>query len=103
MGATSGAGAPPIALLYQHREGPELRPTLGFVYAASSVIILVFLALFGKFGRTEAGLALLLVPGYVLGYLIAAPLVRVLDRGYSRIAVLLLSTVSAVALLIRSL
>jgi uncharacterized membrane protein YfcA len=103
MGATSGAGAPPIALLYQHREGPELRPTLGFVYAASSVIILVFLALFGKFGPTEAGLALLLVPGYVLGYLIAAPLARVLDRGYSRIAVLLLSTVSAIALLIRSL
>lgn len=103
MGATSGAGAPPIALLYQHREGPELRPTLGFVYAASSVIILVFLALFGKFGRTEAGLALLLVPGYVLGYLMAAPLARFLDRGYSRIAVLLLSTVSAVALLIRSL
>lgn len=103
MGATSGAGAPPIALLYQHREGPELRPTLGFVYAASSVIILVFLALFGKFGRTEAGLALLLVPGYVLGYLVAAPLARVLDRGYSRIAVLLLSTVSAVALLVRSL
>jgi len=103
MGATSGAGAPPIALLYQHREGPELRPTLGFVYAASSVIILVFLALFGKFGRTEAGLALLLVPGYVLGYLIAAPLARVMDRGYSRIAVLLMSTVSAIALLLRSL
>lgn len=103
MGATSGAGAPPIALLYQHREGPELRPTLAFVYAASSVIILLFLALFGKFGRMEAGLALLLVPGYVLGYLIAAPLARVLDRGYSRIAVLLLSTVSAVALLVRSL
>lgn len=102
MGATSGVGAPPIALLYQHREGPELRPTLGFVYAASSVIILVFLALFGKFGRTEAGLALLLVPGYLIGYLVAAPLARVLDRGYSRIAVLLLSTVSATALLLRS-
>ncbi|MEQ1800762.1 MAG: sulfite exporter TauE/SafE family protein [Gammaproteobacteria bacterium] len=102
MGASSGVGAPPIALLYQHREGPELRPTLGFVYAASSVIILVFLALFGKFGRTEAGLALLLVPGYVLGYLIAVPLARVLDRGYSRLAVLLLSAVSAIALLVRS-
>jgi uncharacterized membrane protein YfcA len=103
MGASSGVGAPPIALLYQHREGPELRPTLAFVYAASSAIILVFLTLFGKFGLRETGLALLLVPGYVLGYLIAAPLAKILDRGYSRVAVLLLSTVSAVALLIRSL
>ena len=103
MGTTSGVGAPPIALLYQHREGPELRPTLAFVYAASSVIIAGFLSAFGKFGLREAGFALLLVPGYLLGYLIATPLARILDRGYSRLAVLVLSTVSAVALLLRSL
>jgi uncharacterized protein len=103
MGAASGVGAPPIALLYQHREGPELRPTLAFVYAASSVIIAGFLSAFGKFGSREAGFALLLVPGYLLGYLIATPLARILDRGYSRLAVLVLSTVSAVALLLRSL
>jgi hypothetical protein len=103
MGASSGVGAPPIALLYQHREGPELRPTLAFVYAASSVIILVFLTLFGRFGLREIGLALVLVPGYILGYLLAAPLARILDGGYSRVAVLVLSTVSALALLLRSL
>jgi uncharacterized membrane protein YfcA len=103
MGASSGVGAPPIALLYQHREGPELRPTLAFVYAVSSVMIVVFLAAVGKFGLRESGLALLLVPGYLLGYLIAAPLARILDRGYSRVAVLILSAVSALALLIRSL
>jgi hypothetical protein len=103
MGASSGVGAPPIALLYQHREGPELRPTLAFVYAASSVIIVVFLAAVGRFGQRETGLALLLVPGYIVGYLIAGPLAKILDRGYSRVAVLLLSTVSALALLLRSL
>jgi uncharacterized membrane protein YfcA len=103
MGATSGVGAPPIALLYQHREGPELRPTLAFVYTASSAIILVFLAAVGRFGQYEAILALWLMPGYMLGYLLAAPLARILDRGYSRLAVLTLSSVSAVALLIRSL
>ena len=103
MGASSGVGAPPIALLYQHREGPELRPTLAFVYALSSVIIVVFLAAVGKFGLREIGLAVVLAPGYVVGYLIAAPLARILDRGYSRIAVLILSAVSALALLIRSL
>ena len=103
MGASSGVGAPPIALLYQHREGPELRPTLAFVYAVSSVMIVVFLAAVGKFGLRESGLALLLVPGYLLGYFIAAPLARILDRGYSRVAVLILSAVSALALLLRSL
>ena len=103
MGASSGVGAPPIALLYQHREGPELRPTLAFVYAASSVIIVAFLTLFGRFGLREIGLALVLVPGYILGYLLAAPLARILDGGYSRVAVLVLSTVSALALLLRSL
>lgn len=103
MGASSGVGAPPIALLYQHREGPELRPTLAFVYAISSLIILGFLTLFGRFGLHEISLALVLVPGYVLGYLLATPLARILDAGYSRVAVLVLSTVSALALLLRSL
>ncbi len=103
MGATSGVGAPPIALLYQHRQGPELRPTLGFTYAASSAIIIGFLALFGRFGVAGITLALQLVPGYVLGFIVAAPLARLLDRGYVRPAVLLLSAVSAAALLWRSL
>ena len=103
MGASSGVGAPPIALLYQHREGPELRPTLAFVYAVSSLLIVFFLTAVGKFGLLETGLAVLLVPGYIVGYLVAAPLARILDRGYSRVAVLLLSAVSALALLVRSL
>lgn len=102
MGASSGVGAPPIALLYQHREGPELRPTLAFVYTASSAVILVFLIAVGKFGQRELNLALLLMPGYVLGYLLARPLAKILDRGYSRLAVLTLSGISAVVLLVRS-
>ncbi|MEZ5564674.1 MAG: sulfite exporter TauE/SafE family protein [Gammaproteobacteria bacterium] len=103
MGASSGVGAPPIALLYQDREGPQLRPTLAFVYAASSIIILVFLAAVGRFGLHEAKLALMLMPGYLLGLCIAAPFARLLDGGYTRIAVLVLSAVSAVALLVKSL
>ncbi|MEO8223166.1 MAG: sulfite exporter TauE/SafE family protein [Gammaproteobacteria bacterium] len=103
MGASSGVGAPPIALLYQHREGPQLRPTLAFVYAASSAVIMVFLALVGRFGAHEVRLALLLMPGYLLGYLAAMPLARFLDKGYSRLAVLTLSCVSALVLLVRSL
>lgn len=103
MGASSGVGAPPIALLYQHREGPELRPTLAFVYTAASAVILVFLIGVGKFGQHELNLALLLMPGFVLGYFLARPLAKVLDRGYSRLAVLTLSAISAVVLLVRSL
>ena len=102
MGSTSGAGAPPIALLYQHREGAELRPTLAFVYAVSSLLILLLLHLTGQYGGHEALIGLLLVPGYLLGYLIATPLARILDRGHARIAVLVISTLSAIILLMRS-
>jgi hypothetical protein len=103
MGAASGAGAPPIALLYQHRSGPQLRPTLGFVYTASSVIIVFWLAMVGRFGWQELTLAALLVPGYVLGFLAAKPLARRLDQGWTRVAILVISGGSAVILLIRSL
>jgi uncharacterized protein len=103
MGATSGVGAPPIALLYQHRQGPELRPTLAFVYAVSSVVILVLLAAVNRFGLEEARLALLLIPGYLLGYALASPLHRRLDGGYLRWTILLISAASALVLLLRSL
>jgi hypothetical protein len=42
------------------------------------------------------------MPGYVLGFLVAPPLARRLDRGNSRRAVLIISTLSAVMLIIRS-
>jgi uncharacterized membrane protein YfcA len=102
MGATAAIGAPVLALLYQHEEGQTLRATLAFLYFVSSILMLAFLHSADHFGMQEVRLGLYLVPGFVAGYVLAAPVAKVLDRGYSRIAVLLISTVSAVVLVLKS-
>ncbi len=103
MGALSGIGAPILGLIYQYEEPRVLRATLGFIFAVSSVAILTCLHFAGHFGLHEAWLGAWLVPGYVLGYLVAPPLARALDRGRSRHAVLIISTLSALMLIARSL
>jgi len=102
MGTISAIGAPVLALLYQHEEGRALRATLGLLYFAGSVAMLVFLHFAGRFGAHEAVLGLWLIPAYASGFFLAAPMARVLDRGHTRIAVLLISCAAAVALIARS-
>ena len=102
MGAISGIGAPILALLYQHEKPRVLRATLGFIFFLSSIAILVCLHFAGRFGWQETWLGLALVPGYVLGFLVAPPIARLLDRGNSRFAVLFISSLSAIVLIARS-
>lgn len=102
MGAISGIGAPILALIYQHEKPGALRATLGFIFFLSSIAILICLHFAGRFGWEEARLGLALVPGYVLGYLVAPPIARMLDRQNSRFIVLVISTLSAIVLIARS-
>ncbi len=99
MGTAAGIGAPVLALLYQHREGPQLRATLAFLYVISSLVMLVLLHLAGRFATGEILSGLLLVPGFVLGYLVSPRLARWIDRGYARPAVLVIATASALVLI----
>lgn len=102
MGTIAAIGAPVLALLYQHEDGRTLRGTLGFLYLLSSLMMLAFLYAAGHFGGKELRLGLYLVPGFLAGYVLAAPIARMLDRGYSRVAVLLISTLSAAVLIAKS-
>jgi uncharacterized membrane protein YfcA len=103
MGVISAIGAPILTLLYQHEEGRALRATLGILYFSGSVAMLCVLNLADRFGAHEAVLGLWLMPAYVAGFFLAAPVARVLDRGRTRIAVLAISVLAAVALIARNL
>jgi uncharacterized protein len=102
MAAISGIGAPLLAMLYQNEPPRVLRATLGVVFTISSVAILVCLHFVDRFGPHEAWLGVWLMPGYIVGFLVAPPLARTLDRGNSRRAVLIISTLSALMLIMRS-
>jgi uncharacterized protein len=102
MGTVAAIGAPVVALLYQHEEGRVLRATLGFIYFVSSLVMLTLLHFAGRFGLREVLLGLWLVPAFIAGYFLATPLARRLDRGNTRIAVLVISSLSALVLILRS-
>lgn len=103
MGTTVGIGGPPIALLYQHATGPQIRAALSRFFGAGCVISLTMLTFFGKFHVTDLVTGLLLLPGTIIGYFISSKILHHVDRGHVRIAVLTLSAVAAVAALIHAL
>jgi len=102
MGATVSIGAPVLALLYQHEKGPSLRATLGFLYFVSTIVMLIFLHLAGYFNGRHFQLGLWLIPGFVLGYFIASRFAVWFDQERSRMAVLIISTISAFLLIVKS-
>lgn len=103
MGTTAAIGGPPVALIYQHAEGPRLRGTLAGYFVVAAAISIVVLAAAGRFGVRDAVVGLALLPGVALGYAASGAVARRLDRGRTRHAVLVVSTIAALVLVVRTL
>lgn len=101
MGTTTAIGGPPIAIVYQHESGLTLRGTLSGFFVVGSLLSMVTLLLVGRFGWVDLQLGLALLPATMAGYAAGRPATRVLDRGYTRLAVLAVSTAAAAVLLVR--
>jgi uncharacterized protein len=101
-GTATSIGGPPIALLYQ-RERPEVvRATLSVFFFVGVIMSLVGLAISGSLGRTPSEVALVLSPVVVVGYVVGRFSRGYVDGPAFRHGVLVVCTVSAVALLVRS-
>jgi uncharacterized membrane protein YfcA len=103
MGTTTAIGGPPIAIVYQYQSGSNLRGTLAGFFVMGSLLSMTTLALVGRFSLPEVWAGLLLMPASVAGYAISVPATRLLDRGHTRTAVLVVSAAAAVVLLVRRL
>jgi uncharacterized membrane protein YfcA len=99
--ATSIAG-PPIALLYQHRPGPQVRSTLAVFFLVGVLLSLAGLALGGALHLRDLEVAGVLAPVLFLGFALSGPVRSRLDVDHTRTAILTVCAVSAVALLVRS-
>jgi uncharacterized membrane protein YfcA len=101
-GTTAGIGGPPIALLYQRTEPRVARATMSVFFFVGVILSLVGLAVSGSLGREPSLLALALAPGVVVGYVVGRRTRGMVDQGVFRWAVLVVCTLSALALLARS-
>jgi uncharacterized protein len=101
LGTMSGVHGPPIALLLQHQPPDRLRATLCAFFAVGGLISVLALIAAGLLGFAEIALALELLPGVALGFAVAPIFARHVDRRRARAAVLTISTLAALALLLR--
>jgi uncharacterized membrane protein YfcA len=103
MGTVSGIGGPPIALAYASLSGPALRATLTRYFIMGSLVTIPTLVVVGQLGADEIVPCLLLLPGALLGFAAAPYLAGHLDRRTARPVVLSLSTVAALAVIVKTL
>ncbi len=102
-GTIASVGAPPMAIVYQNAKGPRIRGTLSAFFVIGSVMSLTALLLVGRLGISEATIALKILPGLLIGFVISRRVAVVLDRGHTRHAVLGLAAAGGALLVLREL
>ncbi len=103
MAASTGIGAPVLAILYQNSGAPMIRATLALLYTVASALIIAVLTVFGQFDPERAWSAVLLMPGFVAGYFASQHLTTRLDQGGIRWLVLATAALAGLILIGRSL
>jgi uncharacterized membrane protein YfcA len=103
MGSITSIGGPPMALVYQHRSGPELRATLALFFVFGSALSIFLLSIAGEIGRGDVRTAAALLPAMLVGYFASRWVGRWLDHGYMRPALLGFSAAASIALLLTEL
>ncbi len=102
MGTTASIGGPPLALLYQNKKGPQIRGTLSGIFIVGTIIAIVSLLVIGKFGVKELLFASVMIPGVVIGFFISNHTLPILDRGFMKPVILVISAISSVFIIVKS-
>ena len=96
-------GGPPLALVYQRAEAATLRATLALVFAVGSLLSLGALEIAGQLSAREVWTGVAMLPFFLVGFLMSLGLRERLSGQLFRVAVLVVVTGSALALLARHL
>lgn len=101
MGTTAAVSGPAMALVYQRSSGPVLRASLARFFLVASALTVVALVPAGKFGGEAVLRGLAMVPGVLVGFACSGRLIGRVDAGRTRLAVLVVSSASAIAVVLR--
>ena len=101
FGTASSVGGPPVALLFQHREGPTARSTLGAFFTISAAMSLIGYTAAETITLDHLYFALGLAPFMIAGLWASRHLHPFVDSGWLRPAVLVLSAIAGAAAIVR--
>ena len=101
LGTIASIGGPPMALVYQNAEGARLRGTMSGFFLLGTIVSLATLSAIGRFGFHEMGLALLMLPSVLVGFVCSRWTSRYIDQGYTRPAVLVVAAFAGTIVVFR--
>lgn len=103
MGTVAAVGDPPMGLLFQREEGTKMRGNLAAFFLFGSLISISAILITNPDQINLAVRGFEILPGILIGFLISRWLVPIVDRGYTRPAVLTISTIAGLLVIIREL
>jgi uncharacterized membrane protein YfcA len=102
-GTAASVGGPPVALLFQHHRGPTVRATLGAYFAISATLSVVGYGVTGAITLDRFLLALALLPAMLIGAWASKHFHGLVDKGWLRPSVLVLSSIAGAIAIARGL
>jgi uncharacterized membrane protein YfcA len=103
MGTMAAVGGQILALLFQNHPLESIKSTLAFLYTLFSITMLLVFYLFGDFSYAQMVSGFYMMPGFILGYLIAPYFSHYFNPQHSKSVVLVMATLGALMLIVRSL
>lgn len=103
MGTLAAVGGEILALLFQHYPLASIKATLAFLYTIFSVVMLIVFYLFGEFSYSQVISGFYMMPGFIIGFLVAPIFAKYFNPRYSKVVVLSMATFGAFTLIGKSL
>jgi len=100
-GTAASVGGPPVALLFQHHGGPTIRSTLGAYFALSATLSVIGYGATGEITVDRLLLTLALLPAMLFGAWLSKHFHGLVDAGWLRPSVLVLSSVAGTIAILR--
>ncbi len=101
-GTSAAVGGPFVAMTLQHDEPARIRATLAAFFTVGSAASLTGLAVAGELTGEQLWWGAVFVPFLVAGYVVSGPVVRRLDAGRLRTAMLWFCIVAALSIILRA-
>jgi uncharacterized protein len=102
MGTITSTGAPPLAILTQRLEPPQIRATVGSILAAGAAVSLAMLAAAGKYSAEQLLLSVTLLPWVFVGFALSGRVGRRISARNVRMFLLALCAFGAIAILVKA-
>ena len=101
MGAIAAVGGQVLALIFQNHPLESIKSTLAFLYTIFTITMLILFYLFGEFSYGQVISGFYMMPGFILGFLLAPMFTKYFNPKYTKSVVLGMATFGAIILIVK--